>query len=146
MGFRWPSGLLLGCEISLDFSQSACLVWALPHSLTHPYLSLYSCSNCCSAQQHPIGKIKINSNILRGWRGLLSLPQSLSGYLSIRPIKYAPVSKWSPEFFLFLIALYSHPKWLLLTFPCDLQSAVFMADCLLGSWNQIFGITFQPCY
>lgn len=106
MGVRWPSGLLLGYELSLGFSQSACLMWALPHSLTHPYLTPYSCSNCCSTQQHPIGTIKINSNTLRRWRRLLSPPQSLSGYLSLRPIKYAPVFKWSPGLFSVFWMLY----------------------------------------
>lgn len=61
--------------------------WALPRSSPCPCLSLFSCTNCSSAQQHPIGTIMLSSDALGRWRGLLSLPPSLAGYLSIRPIK-----------------------------------------------------------
>lgn len=100
--------------------------WALPCSLPRLCLSLYAYSNCFSAEQHPIGMIMLSSSIFRRWRGLLSLPPFLAGYLSVKPIKYVP--NGLQGFFCLLCVSYPHPKWLFLIFQCDLLSTVFHSN------------------
>lgn len=126
MGYYWDRDYHLtfpGAQCPCIWCLCAETSWALPCSLSHPCLSLYSYSNCFSAEQHPIGMITLNSNAFRRWRGLLSPPPSLAGYLSIKPIKYVPSGLQG--FFCLLYVSYPHPTWLSLIFPCDLLSAVF---------------------
>ena len=117
---------------------------ALPCSLPHPCLGLYSDTNCFSAEQHPKGMIMLNSNTFRRWRGFLLLPPSLAGYLTIKPIPYVPIPYGLQGFFCLLYVSYPHPKWLFLTFQCDLSVCSFLQEIVyLALGSRSLGYSFQ---